>query len=268
MFVQDLYIYPIKSLGGIKMKSSLALQRGFEFDRRLMLIDENGRFITQRVYSQLALLQTGIAEAGILITHKQHPELNTIVPFNHTREETITVSIWDDTVEAFHLNEELDEWFSAFLQFPCRLIYLPEDGTRAVDTRYAENGEQVSFADAFPYLLIGQASLDDLNTRLTEAVPMDRFRPSIVVAGSPAFDEDTWKEIKIGEVRFKVAKPCARCVLTTVNQETGIKGKEPLLTLSRYRTANNKVLFGQNLIALNEGIIKEGDQLEVLAYKD
>ncbi|PWG78144.1 MOSC domain-containing protein [Pararcticibacter amylolyticus] len=268
MFVQDLHIYPVKSLGGIRVKSALALQRGFQFDRRLMLTDTDGSFITQRVYHQLSLLQTQLDEDGIVITHKKDAEQQTRIPFYRNGGESTTVSVWDDTVEALHLNEDIDEWFSNFLQFPCKLVYLPENGIRPVDTRYAEQGEQVSFADAFPYLLIGQASLDDLNSRLDIPVPMNRFRPSIVVTGSSAFEEDTWKEIRIGEVRFKVAKPCARCILTTVDQETGIRGKEPLYTLSKYRTTNNKVLFGQNLIALNEGLISENDPVEILLYKD
>lgn len=267
MFVQDLHIYPVKSLGGIRVKNALALQRGFQFDRRLMLTDVDGRFITQRVYHQLSLLQTEIGEEEIIITYKKQPDQRIIIPFYRNGGEPTTVSVWDDTVQALHLSKDIDKWFSDFLQFPCKLVHLPEDGVRPVDARYAEKGEQVSFADAFPYLLIGQGSLDDLNSRLDVPVPMNRFRPSIVVAGSGAFEEDTWKEIRIGEVRFKVAKPCARCILTTVDQETGVKGKEPLYTLSKYRTINNRTLFGQNLIALNEGIISEDDSVEVLSYK-
>ena len=118
------------------------------------------------------------------------------------------------------------------------------------------------------YLLISQASLNDLNSRLSEAVPMNRFRPNLVINGTTPFEEDTWSEIKIGEVHFKVAKPCARCILTTVNQDTGTKGTEPLRTLAQYRSVNNKILFGQNLIALNEGKVCVNDSVEIISYKD
>jgi len=267
MNIQDLYIYPIKSLGGIRLDEAMALQKGLKFDRRWMLVDEEGRFITQRVENQLALLQTRISSHGIEVQHKQQPELNITVPFHQSAGDMVAVSVWDDTVTAEHIHEDLDDWFTEFLRKPCRLVYQAEGERRPVDIRYAENEEQVSFADAFPYLLISQASLDELNSRLEEAVPMDRFRPNIVVSGTDAFEEDTWAEIQIGEVRFKVAKPCARCVLTTVDQETGIKGNEPLNALAQYRTQNNKVMFGQNLIALNEGVIRAGDPVRVISLK-
>ena len=264
MHIRDIYIYPVKSLGGIRVTTSRALERGFYFDRRWMLTDESGTFITQRVYHQLALLKTEITDTGILVSNRSKPKESVAVPFNLLSEETIKVSVWDDTIEALHVDNSVDEWFSDFLKLNCKLVYLPESGERPVDRRYADNNEQVSFADAFPYLLITQASLDDLNERLDVPVPMDRFRPNLVIAGASAFEEDNWKEVRIGEVHFKVAKPCARCVMTTVDQQSGVKGKEPLYTLSKYRKVNNKILFGQNLIALNEGIIREGDLLEVV----
>ena len=267
MKVQDLYIYPVKSLGGIRLDEALALQKGFEFDRRWMLVDESGMFISQRVEHRLALLQTSINDDSITIQHKQNPEISISVPFQQSAIECMVVSVWDDTVEVNHLSREMDDWFSKFLGKSCRFVYQPETGKRPVGLKYAENHEQVSFADAFPYLLISQASLDELNSRLAVPVPMNRFRPNIVVAGTLPFEEDTWAEIQVGEVRFKVAKPCARCVLTTVDQETGTKGLEPLATLAQYRSIDNKVMFGQNLIAMNQGVIRAGDPVEVLSMK-
>jgi len=266
MTVQDLYIYPVKSLGGIKTEKARALQRGFEFDRRWMLIDDTGKFISQRTEFQLALLRTRITENGVQISHKSK-DTSISIPFGFGSAGPVDVSIWDDRLQAVHVSEEADEWFSEMTGKSCRFVFLPENGQRPVDPRYAANEEQVSFADAFPYLLISQASLNDVNSRMNEPVPMNRFRPNIVISNTEAFEEDTWNEIRIGEVRFKVAKPCARCVLTTVDQETAIKGKEPLATLARYRTINNKVMFGQNLIALNEGFITAGDSLEVISSK-
>lgn len=267
MNVQDIYIYPVKSLGGIRVDQAEALQKGFRFDRRWMLVDENGKFITQRVEHQLALLQTRIAQNGIEITHKNHPSKKIFIPFNISNFKELNVQVWDDEIQVCHIAEQFDIWFSDFLNTPCKLVYQPETNLRPVSLKYAQNNEQVSLADAFPYLLISQASFDDLNGRLDQPVPMNRFRPNIVVSNTLPFEEDSWNEIQIGNVRFKVSKPCARCVLTTVNQDNGIKGKEPLLTLSKYRTVDGKVMFGQNLLALNEGIICKDDIIKVISWK-
>lgn len=267
MEVQDIFIYPVKSLGGIRCRQANALQRGFQYDRRLMLIDETGTFITQRIEHRLALLSTQVNESAVTIFHKQNPQEQLSIPLVTPTGTKLSVSIWDDRVSALSVSEEADEWFTRFLGRACKLVLMPEDGQRPVDVRYAEHEEHVSFADAFPFLLIGQGSLDDLNSRLDQPVPMNRFRPNLVVSGAAPFEEDSWARIQIGEVEFKVAKPCARCILTTVDQNTAIKGKEPLLTLSTYRKQNNKILFGQNLIALSEGIIRENDPVTILSRK-
>lgn len=268
MKVQDIYFYPVKSLGGLRTAAGRVMERGFEYDRRWMLVDEKNVFISQRSDPQLSLLTTKVTQEGIVVSSKEDPERGVIIPFAIEEPIVTEVSIWDDRVKASGVGEKCDQWFSEYLGRSCRLVHLPETGQRGIDARYAVHEEQVSFADAFPYLLIGQASLDDLNRKLEVPVGMNRFRPNIVFCGAEPFEEDRWKEIQIGAVKFKVAKPCARCVITTVDQETGIKGKEPLLTLSNYRRIGNKVLFGQNLIALNEGIIRENDPLEVLSYRD
>lgn len=267
MKVQDIFIYPVKSLAGIRKLECRALQRGFERDRRWMLVDDSGKFITQRVEHSLALLKTEMIGNTTQVSYKYAPEKKIILNFDDTDGRHATVTVWNDDVTAFHLSDEADEWFSTYLEKPCKLFFMEENVLRPVDENYAENNEQVSFADAFPYLLISQASLDDLNSRLADPVPMNRFRPNLVVSGTEAFDEDTWAEIKIGDVHFKVAKPCARCILTTVDQETGKRGSEPLRTLSGYRSTGNKVLFGQNLIALNEGFIRENDPVKIIHYK-
>ncbi|MBC7913882.1 MAG: MOSC domain-containing protein [Pyrinomonadaceae bacterium] len=267
MTLQDIFIYPVKSLGGISLTSAQALQRGFQFDRRWMLVDENGRCITQRDEPSLALLQTCITTTGILISNKKNHEQQCFILKEPDVNKKIAVSVWDDRVEGYELNENAAEWLSQYLQRPCKLIYMPEDSIRPVDQQYAENNEQVSFADAFPYLLISQATLDDLNSRLEIPIAMNRFRPNLVVRGAEGYAEDSWAEIKINDVHFKVAKPCARCIVTTINQETTEKAKEPLLTLSKYRSLNNKVLFGQNLLALNAGKINVNSKIEVLKYK-
>ncbi|HEY0055013.1 MAG TPA: MOSC N-terminal beta barrel domain-containing protein [Pedobacter sp.] len=267
MNLQDLYIYPVKSLGGIRLETAKALQRGFQFDRRWMLVDENGKFITQRVEHILAHLKTQLIDGKLWIYDNRFPENKISVNLDIYSPSTVDVTVWHDQVEATHVTAEIDKWFSTYLNKPCKLVFMSESGLRALSEADSFADLHVSFADAFPYMLISQASLDELNSRLQEPVPMNRFRPNLVVSNTMAFEEDTWAEIKIGEVRFKVIKPCARCILTTIDQETGIKGIEPLQTLSKFRKFENKVIFGQNLVALNDGLIKVNDLVEVISYR-
>jgi len=264
MKIQDIYIYPIKSLGGIRLEEAEVLTKGFRWDRRWMLVDESGNFLTQRSLHKMALLQTELRHNGLYIYHKQQKDLFLHIPYQPETDEFITVRVWDDTVQGQIVSQTADNWFSKVLGLPCRLVFMPEPTPRKVDLKYAKNGESVSFADAMPYLLIGQGSLDDLNQRLEKAVPMERFRPNLVFSGGLPFEEDEWKEIQVNHIVFQVAKPCARCVLTTVDQQTGVKGKEPLKTLATYRTKDKKVLFGQNLIALGKGILKVGDEIRII----
>lgn len=261
MKIQDIYIYPIKSLGGIRLEEAEVLTKGFRWDRRWMLVDLSGMFLSQRTIHRMALLQTEINADGLFIYHKQQKDIGFQIPFLPETDEFMEVKVWDDTVQGQIVSKKADSWFSEVLGINCRLVFMPESTERNVDPKYAVNQETVSFADAMPYLLIGQSSLNDLNQRLDKAVPMERFRPNLVFSDGAPFEEDDWREIQIGSIKFNVAKPCARCVMTTVDQETGIKGKEPLKTLAGYRTKDKKVLFGQNIIALNNGKIRLGDEI-------
>jgi hypothetical protein len=177
-------------------------------------------------------------------------------------DQELQVSIWGDQVLARVVSAELSQWFSDFLQMELDLVVMPESSQRKMDPRYAVQGESVSFADGMPYVMIGQSSLDELNQRLEVPVSMDRFRPNLVFSGGQAFEEDEFTRVKVGEVDFQVVKPCARCVLITVNQQTGEKGKEPLATLASYRMVNNKVYFGQNAVALAPGMVRVGDLIQ------
>lgn len=260
--VSELNIYPIKSLGGISLPYAEVTDRGFKYDRRWMLVDEQNRFLTQREYPQMALLKVQIENDGLLVTHYLNGSV--AIPFEQHDQSKQEVAIWDDTCAGVFVDQELDNWFSAALGIKCRLIYMPEDTHRQVDRQYAPEGMITSFADAYPFLLIGRASLDDLNNRMAEPLPMNRFRPNIVFMGGDAFDEDLMNHIQIAGIDFYGAKLCARCVLTTIDQQTAVKAKEPLKTLARYRLMNNKILFGQNLVHEGTGLISIGDTLEVL----
>ncbi len=262
LFVQNLYLYPIKSLGGIAVEEAQVEERGFKFDRRWMLVDKKGDFVTQRQYPQLALLQVALSETQLEVFSKRDPSQRIAFDLGLVSNQELQVSIWGDQVLARVVSAEVSRWFSDFLQMEVDLVVMPESSDRKLDPRYAVQGESVSFADGMPYVIIGQASLDELNGRLADPVGMDRFRPNLVFTGGQAFEEDQFTRIKVGEVGFQVVKPCARCVLITVNQQTGEKGKEPLATLATYRTVNNKVYFGQNAVALSQGIVRVGDLIQ------
>lgn len=264
LLVQDLYIYPIKSLGGIRLTEAKVEERGFELDRRWMIIDECGTFISQRTFPLMAMLRVEIGVNALSVFHVSAPSDKIYIPYNVEHSEVKNVKIWDDEVSAKFVNSEIDDWFSTSLNMKVRLVKMPVSTERKVDPTYAVNNESVSFADGMPYLLIGQNSLEDLNSRLETPVPMNRFRPNIVFSGGTPFAEDIWKRIQIGEIDFQVVKPCARCVMITIEQDTGSKGVEPLKTLTSYRKAGNKILFGQNMVALTNGMIKVGDEVKLM----
>jgi uncharacterized protein YcbX len=259
MYLTDIYIYPIKSLGGIRLNESVLEERGLKYDRRWMLVDKNGIFLTQRTLHQMALLQVELMAGGLNVFRKDDPETNILIPFEPKTKKLIPVTVWDDTVIGQLVDISVSKWFTSQLNIDCDLVVMPESTQRKLNPKYAVNNESVSFADGMPYLLIGQASLDDLNTKLQNPVPMDRFRPNLVFSGGKAFEEDEWDKVKIGKSLFKITKPCARCVMTTIDQKTGIKGKEPLKTLAKYRTVSNKVMFGQNMSLLEGLTIRVGD---------
>lgn len=258
LLVQDIFIYPIKSLSGIRLTAAKVEEKGFVYDRRWMLVDEEGIFLSQRKHPELALFRVEMDGEALVVTYQKDGQ-SVHIPTNLATGPERIVMVWDDQVEAKAVHSDFDAWFSGILGFPVSLVQMPESTHRKVDPRYAVNGESVSFADGMPYLLIGQGSLDELNSRLEEPMPMNRFRPNIVFCGGAPYLEDSLRKIRIGEVDFEVVKPCARCVMTTVDQSRGIKGKEPLRTLSSYRTLNGKVYFGQNLIAVQSGEVRVGD---------
>jgi uncharacterized protein len=260
--VSQLFIYPIKSLGGISLKKAETTERGFRYDRRWLLINSDNEFMTQREFPQMCLLQPFVSEAGIVISHKQNKS-EFFIPFESQDADEIVVKIWNDYCRARLISESADEWFSEMLSVRCKIVFMPEDSRRPVDRTYAKHEEITSFSDAFPFLLIGQSSLDDLNKKLETPVPINRFRPNIVFTGGAPYEEDFMKAFKIGDVNFYGVKPCARCPIPTVNQENAFKTKEPINTLAKYRSQNNKVFFGQNLLHMGQGTIHVGDEITV-----
>jgi uncharacterized protein YcbX len=268
MQLQDIYVYPIKSLGGIRLEEAVLEERGLKYDRRWMLIDKQGVFLTQRNIFRLALLQVGLTEKGLIVFPKNNPDSILEIPFLPNTEKYLEVTIWEDVVTGQIVDERISKWFSERIGIPCDLVFMPTKAERKLKPKYAVNHESVSFADGMPYMIIGQSSLNDLNGRLEDPVPMERFRPNLVFSGGAPFEEDSWDTLRIGKGNFKITKPCARCVLITIDQNSGERGKEPLRTLNTYRKLDNKVLFGQNMLLLNGGKVKVGDEVRGKVLKE
>ena len=278
MKVSEIFIYPVKSLGGIQLEHSLIQKRGLQFDRRFMLVDENGGFLTQRDFPQMAAIDIKLKENNFAASANNFGNLT--FPKEISEGEKIDVRVWQSVCSAIVADEKINKWFSEVLQLNCKLVFMPDETEREINQKFNSGNDFVSFADGYPVLLIGENSLENLNEKLETKLPMNRFRPNIVIENAEAFAEDKWKKIRGGETVFRSTKPCARCVVTTTDQETGeIAGKEPLKTLAKFRLAKdifpenyesfgldkNAVLFGQNLVAENYGkMIKIGDEVEIL----
>ena len=263
--LSEIWIYPIKSLPGFRVRSARVLEKGLEGDRRMMLVDDENRFLTQRELTKMALFNVSIDHGFVMISHRINKNLHpiTIDATQPISNPAIACAIWDDTVEAHEMNAMYSKWFSDALGINCRLMLFPEQNERRVDVKYVAEEKQTSLSDGYPYLVIGQESLKDISKRVGESLTIRRFRPNFLFEGGAAYEEDTWRNFHIGSVKFRGVKSCGRCVLTTVDPDTGEKGVEPLKTLASYRSRNGKVLFGQNVIALEDGLINEGDDISV-----
>lgn len=256
-YISELNVYPIKSLGGIKLISSNIEPRGLQYDRRWMLCNELNHFITQRECKELALFKLDKKSTSFTINYKAN---SFQIPFE-INGQTETVKVWDDECEAIEYALG-SAWFSQMLNFTCKLFYMPNQSERKVNEKYAHNNEITSFSDGFPILIIGQESLNFLNTKLPKSIGMDRFRPNIVFTGGKPFDEDYFKDFSIGKNLLKAVKPCSRCIITTIDQYTTKTSSEPLKTLATFRSKDNNVLFGQNLITTKiEHEIRIGDEI-------
>lgn len=221
-----------------------------------MIVDAHGQFVTQREFAPLALIQTALEGDGLRLTAPGRPEL--VLPLTHESGGLRAVQIWDD--HAVGVPHALGSaWFSNYLGSQHELVYMPEHHQRQVNPARAKPGDIVSFADAYPFLLISEASLADLNARLEIPVTMERFRPNIVISGTEPFAEDSYARVRIGAISFRGPKRCERCVVTTIDPLTSEVGKEPLRTLAKFRMQDQKVWFGMNLIHDHVGVLRVGD---------
>lgn len=265
--VSALHRYPVKSCRGIPATELALDDRGPVDDRRWMLMDEAGVFMSQREHRRLALVAVELTADGIRLTAPGMVPLVVRVPAADAADD-LWATVWSDAARVRPAGRDADRWFTTFLGVTARLVHQPRDAERALRREYAgaiTAPRRVTLSDGAPLLLIAQASLDDLNARLESPLPMNRFRPNVVVGGATPFAEDAWTRIAIGDVLFEVAKPCARCTIPTVDQETAERGVEPLRTLARYRKVGSGVLFGQNIAHHAPGTIRIGDEVRVIA---
>lgn len=263
MQVSQLFYYPVKSLGVVDTQNLLVTEWGPHRDRRMMLVDENGKFVTQRQCNQMALFKTK-DDGDVLNFEYNGQQLVLPWPTLENKNETVTVSVWGDEVAGERVSKEADDWFSQQLGRSVSLVYMAEATQRQVDLDYALAGDKTGFSDGFPFLMISEASLAFLQKELPYPLDITRFRPNIVVSGCEAFAEDSWKRIAINGIEFDVAKPCSRCVIPTLNPQNGEKQPEVMKALLAHRKQGNKVYMGQNLIHRGEGKIEVGNTLTII----
>jgi len=267
--LSGIFIYPVKSLGGISVPAAELTPLGLRHDRRWLIVDARNRFLTQREHAEMALLAVEPAYNGFLLRHRQRPELLPLyIPFEAQPDKTLFVSIWDDLVWAWRGTPEADAWLTEALGQPCKLVYMSDMARREVEPDKPElnpAGTLVSFADGYPYLLATEESLAKLNAQLAEPVPMNRFRPNLVVSGAPADAEMAWADFRIGGQDFRAVRGCGRCIVTTIDQATAEKNPagEPLRTLATYRKPDRKILFGQNVTGPASGRVQVGDAVSL-----
>jgi uncharacterized protein len=265
----SVHIYPLKGCRAVDLDESVVELWGLAGDRRWMIVDSDCRFVSQREHPALARLDIKYRPgADITASSDGYPTAQVAVPGESP--ELLKVTVWGSTVLAAAAGPEADAWFSDYLGEKVRLVYLDDPTRRAVDPDYGADGDVVSFADGYPLLLTNSGSLDQLGGWLSAAgdqpVPMNRFRPNVVVNGYEPWAEDRWRRIRIGSVSFRVAKPCGRCVVTTTDQTTGVRGTQPLRILAARRRFGKNLVFGQNIIPDSRGVIRVGDPVEVIEY--
>jgi len=260
----SLIYYPIKACRGFDVYASNVERMGLERDRRMMVVTPEGHFLTQREHPRLALVTPTLEPGSVTLSAPGYDSMRVPLQTNGT---PVSVNIWrSQNVHAIDQGEEAAQWFSEWLRVPVRLVHIADGYVRNVNPFYAVNeDDHTGFADGYPILIASEESLADLNSRLETPVPMNRFRPNVVVRGCDSFAEDTWKRIRIGEVEMAIVKPCGRCVVTTIDKETLAQSKEPLKTLNKFRKRDGKVMFGQNVIPLGPGRLEVGMSVEVLA---
>jgi uncharacterized protein YcbX len=259
--VAALHVYPVKGCRGLSLDTARVERRGLAHDRRWMLVDDDGEFVTQRTEPRLARIEVAVEGESLILSTDGHGARRVArPPLDGPRRR---VRVWDDEVDAIDAGTDVAAWLGGVLETETSLVFMPETTSRPVRPKYGHPDDVVSFADGFPLLFTTTSSLDDLNARLREPLPMSRFRPNIVVEGTAPWAEDGWTRLRVGELEVRVVKACDRCAVTTIDQLTGARGVEPLRTLAAFRERDKKVYFGVNAIPNATGTIRVGDAVAV-----
>jgi len=261
LLLSGIFIYPVKSLAGISANSWPVTGKGFQHDRKWMIIDNDRQFLSQRKLPKMALIKTALTDKNLILSAPGMENLS--LPIEPVDGHIINSTIWHDQCDARSVSTEADQWLSDFLKQDCRLVYQPDEVIRPVDLDYAKPTDKVAFSDGFPFLIISENSLTALNHDMQLNLPMARFRPNLVISGCPAYAEDSWREITIDSIDFRLPKPCSRCAIPTIDPETAQTGKEPLTTLNRTRKWQNQVYFGQNALHDQCGQLTVGDAVHI-----
>jgi uncharacterized protein YcbX len=263
--ISQLFIYPIKSLAGISVASAAVTEKGLQYDRRWMLVDGQNQFMTQRKHPHLALIQPVLETNGMRIKSLNKDAGEIFIPFAYNRDALQRVTIWNATCEAYSISSEIDDWFTQVVGMSCKLVYMPDETLRPVDTSSGKKpqGKFTSFSDAYPFLLMSEESIEDLNRRSGRSFTIERFRPNLVVSGGLPYQEDDFSDFQIGGVTFQGLEKCARCSVPNIDPKTGIpaKDQEPTRTLTSYRREGNNIYLGMNLVHSGRGTLAIGDQL-------
>lgn len=253
----EIYIYPVKSLAGIKVSNWQVNKKGLLHDRKWVLIDSKNRFLSQRHMPKMALIKTQLSDNKLILSTATSGTIS--LPLNPINGNDCTLEIWNQQCAAKTTQKEVNDWLSNFLAIECQLVYQPDEVIRSVDPKYALASDQINFPDGFPFLITSKASLDSLNQAMGLQLPMLRFRPNLVISQCHSYAEDSWRELTINQIDFRLPKPCSRCSIPTIDTETGETNKEPLSTLNRLRKWNKRVYFGQNALHSHTGTLATGN---------
>lgn len=265
MWLGRIFIYPIKSARGIAVSETEVNTSGPVQDRRWMVVDEHGVFLSQRKLPRMVLMEPRFEGSDLVVTA---PGMSPLVVRRWSGEgEWIPVQIWRDHLKLPHPDQDYSDWISSFLGRPCRLVYLPDEVARRIEPPFDDPKWRVSLADGYPLLIVTEASLDLLNAKLPCPIGIERFRPNLVIAGATPHAEDCWTNLQIGSVRLAIVKPCARCSVVLVDPTTAKVGMEPLRTLARYRRMPTSVMFAQNALVVTSGQLRVGKAVEIVDPK-
>lgn len=261
MHLAEIIVYPVKSLGGVSLKESTVLQSGLEFDRRWVLVNENYVFVSQRNLPKMATLAVNINTDSIYVHEKNNEQNGINIPIDPISNNPINVTVWDDEIESFAYKSEINDWFKNYLGQKLILVKMNPDKMRQRSLTVEPFQSKMSYADGYPFLVLSKASVQQISDEIGESIDIRQFRPNLILDDCLPFEEDEMKQFSIGEVKFNMVKPCKRCKMIGINQDSGASSNQPILYLSKTRKEGNHIIFGMNAALRSSGTIHVGDKI-------